>query len=123
MKLTNLEMLNSLNALNQISDKVYGKLGYAVARNIRKLANELVEFEQIRYDTFYKYATLNENNEYELKANTPAYQEFINEIHEIAMIVHKVDIYKIEPDIVIESELSAKEVNNLVFMIKDKGEE
>lgn len=123
MKLTNLEMLNYLNALNQISDKVYGKLGYAVARNIRKLANELVEFEQIRYETFYKYAILNSDNEYELKANTPAYQEFINEIHEIAMIVHKVDIYKIEPDIVIESELSAKEVNNLVFMIKDKGEE
>lgn len=123
MKLTNLEMLNYLNALNQISDKVYGKLGYAVARNIRKLANELVEFEQIRYETFYKYAILNSDNEYELKANTLAYQEFINEIHEIAMIVHKVDIYKIEPDIVIESELSAKEVNNLVFMIKDKGEE
>lgn len=123
MKLTNLEMLNYLEALNQISEKVYGKLGYAVARNLRKIANELVEFEQIRSDTFYKYATLNENDEYELKSNTKPYKDFMDEMHEIASIRHKVDIYKIEPDVVIQSGLNAKELNSLVFMIKDEGEE
>lgn len=122
MKLTNLEMLNYLEALNQISEKVYGKLGYAVARNLRKIANELIEFEQIRSDTFYKYAILNENNEYELKANTKPYKDFIDEMHEIASIHHKVDIYKVEPDLVIQSGLNAKELNSLVFMIKDEGD-
>lgn len=120
MKLTNLEMFNYLNALNNISDKVYGKLGYAVARNLRKITNELIEFEDMRLKIFYKYATLNKDNEYELQPNTESYQKFINEINEIAMISHKVDIYKIEPDLVIESNLSAKELNDLIFMIKDE---
>ena len=120
MKLTNLEMFNYLNALNNISDKVYGKLGYAVARNLRKITNELIEFEDMRLKIFYKYATLNKDNEYELQPNTEPYQKFINEINEIAMISHKVDIYKIEPDLVIESNLSAKELNDLIFMIKDE---
>ena len=120
MKLTNLEMFNYLNALDNISDKVYGKLGYAVARNLRKITNELIEFENMRLKIFCKYATLNENNEYELQPNTESYQKFINEINEIAMISHKVDIYKIEPDLVIESNLSAKELNDLIFMIKDE---
>ena len=120
MKLTNLEMFNYLNALDNISDKVYGKLGYAVARNLRKITNELIEFEDMRLKIFYKYATLNKDNEYELQPNTESYQKFINEINEIAMISHKVDIYKIEPDLVIESNLSAKELNDLIFMIKDE---
>ena len=119
MKLTNIEMSNHLNSLNQISSKVKGKLGYAVARNIRKISDELIEFENIRLEHIRKYGTVNENGECVIKKDTEEYHKFITDMQEFANISHDVDIFMINADIVMESDLTAEEMIKIEFMINE----
>ena len=119
MKLTNIEMSNHLNSLNQISNKAKGKLGYAVARNIRKISDELIEFENIRLEHIRKYGTANENGECVIKKDTEEYCKFITDMQEFANISHDVDIFMINADIVMESDLTAEEMIKIEFMINE----
>ena len=119
MKFTNIEMTNHLNSLNQISSKVKGKLGYAVARNIRKISNELIEFENIRLEHIRKYGTVNENGECVIKKDTEEYYKFITDMQEFANISHDVDIYSVDAEIVMESDLTAEEMVTIEFMINE----
>ena len=48
MKLTNQKMDECFIALNSIAERTNGKLGYAIARNIRKLSEELVEYQSLK---------------------------------------------------------------------------
>ena len=119
MKLTNIEMSTHLSSLNRISNKVRGKLGYAVARNIRKISEELIEFENIRLEHIRKYGTDNGNGECIIKKDTVEYNQFLTDMIEFANISHEVDIYVIEPDVIMESDLTAQEIGTLNFMIND----
>lgn len=119
MKLTNIEMSNYLNSLQQISNKVKGKLGYAVARNIRKISDELIEFENIRLEHIRKYGTDNGNGECVIKKDTEEYDKFLTDMQEYATISHDVDIYTVDAEIVMDSDLTADEMNMIYFMIKE----
>lgn len=119
MKLTNIEMSNCLNSLQQISNKVKGKLGYAVARNIRKISDELIEFENIRLEHIRKYGTDNGNGECVIKKDTSEYNQFLTDMQEYATISHDVDIYTVDAEIVMESDLTADEMNMIYFIIKE----
>ena len=123
MKLTNIEMNNILSNLGNISDKVTGKLAYAVARNMRKIGNEIVDFENIRNKLINKYGTLDENeNNYVIKVGTEEHKKFMEEISEYTSIEHDVDIYKVDKEEIFKSNLTAKEIINLDFMIEETDE-
>lgn len=119
MKLTNIEMSNHLNSLNQISNKAKGKLGYAVARNIRKISDELIEFETLRLEHIHKYGTDNGNGECVIKKNTEEYHKFITDMQEFANISHDVDIFMINAEFVMDSDLTAEEMIKIEFMINE----
>lgn len=119
MKLTNQNMIQYLESLNKISNKVYGKLGYAVARNMRKIHNELTDFNDMRLKYIQKYGSINEKGEYVLSINTNEYQNFVAELSPLLLIEHNVDIYKIDIDSIIISELTAQEIMELDFMIEE----
>ena len=119
MKLTNIEMSQHIKSLQQISNKVKGKLGYAVARNIRKISDELIEFENIRLEHIRKYGTDNGNGECVIKKDTQEYNQFLTDMQEYATISHDVDIYTVDAEIVMESDLTADEMNMIYFIIKE----
>lgn len=119
MKLTNIEMSNKLLYLNKVADKTKGKIAYAIARNIRKISNEVCEFEKIRNDLIAKYGTTDENGISTIKVNTDAYDKFLEEIKEYMYIEHDVDIYKINQEEIFKSELTANEIIWLDFMINE----
>lgn len=119
MQLKNIEMSNYLNALNQISNKVTGKLGYAVARNIRKISDEVFEFEKIKNELINKYGEDSDGQKV-IRLNTEPYQNFLDEIQEYKDIAHEVDIFMIDAYEVWKSDLTAKEIISLDFMINDE---
>lgn len=119
MKLTNIEMSNKLINLNDISDKVSGKLAYAVARNIRKISAEIIEFENIKNQLINKYGTADENGLSSVNVGTEGYEKFMDEIKEYTSIEHDIDIYKVSEDEIFKSDLNAKEIINLDFMIEE----
>ena len=122
MKLTNVTMNTYLNSLNKVSNKVNGKLAYYIARNIRKIHNELIEFENIRNDYIRKYGTVNENGDYFISVNSNEYENFLNFISEYASIEHEVDITTVSEKDFFNSNLNANEILELDFMIKEDTE-
>lgn len=118
MKLSNLEMSNYLSYLNKISNKVIGKLAYAVSKNMRKISNELIEFENIRNELIQKYGEKNDEGTFFIKSGSDAYEKFLNEISNYTDIEHEVDIFLIEPDCLYTSNLNANEMLQLDFMIE-----
>lgn len=119
MELTNIEMSNYLSSLRSISDKITGKLAYAVARNIRKISNELIEFDKVREEHIRKYGTKNDNGEYVIHKDTEAFDSFVKDMEEYAMISHDVDIYMVDAEDVFKSNLTADEILKLDFMIRE----
>lgn len=120
MKLTNIKMSNYLNSLQQISNKVKGKLGYAVARNIRKISDELIEFENIRLEHIRKYGTDNGNGECVIKKGSEEFNMFLTDMQEYVTIAHDVDIYMIDTEEIFKSDLTADEITNIDFMINEE---
>jgi len=120
MQLKNIEMSNYLSTLNQISNKVTGKFGYAVARNIRKISYEVLEFEKVKNELINKYGE-DLDGQKVIRLNTIAYKNFLNEIQEYKDITHEVDIFMIDADEVWKSDLTAQEIISLDFMINDTG--
>ena len=55
MKMTNAQMFDSLQVLTQVEEQ--GVLGYAIARNRRKLADELQEYLAKRDELLQEYGT------------------------------------------------------------------
>lgn len=117
MKLKNIEMSIYLNTLRGISDKVTGKLGYSVARNMRKLASELTEFEKTKNEYIFTHGLADENGGYSIEQNTDEYKEFLEFIQEYANIEHEVDIFVVDEEELMKSELTANEMLALDFMI------
>ena len=123
MKLTNVQMSNYLDALQAIAGKATGKLGYAVSRNMRKLANENVEFMQIKNELINKYGTeyVDESGECQIsiKVGTDGYSKFMEEIKEYCEITHDVDIYMIDETELYSSTLNANEMMSIDFMVEE----
>lgn len=119
-KLTNIEMSNHLMALKNISGKVSGKLAYAVSRNMRKLANEVFEFDEIRNKLINKYGEKNDDGIFAIKIGSDSYNKFIKEISEFTDIEHEVDIYSVKSEILYNSDLNADEMLQLDFMIEEE---
>lgn len=121
MKLTNKEMDEYLALLNDIAEKTTGKLGYGIARNIRKLSNELVEYNALKNKTIIKYGEKTENGNSSIKVGSEAYDKFLSEMEDVMNISHNVDIFLIPEGDVINSDLNGKEMLAIDFMIQ-KGE-
>ena len=119
MKITNIDMDKHLSFLNSISSKVTGKLAYAIARNIRKITSELIEYNEIRNNLIEKYGEVNDNGRYTISVGTEAFNKFVNDIGEYTLIEHEVDICEVDEETICNSSLTAEEMLQLDFMIKD----
>ena len=119
MILTNATMSLYLNSLTTISSKVKGKLAYCVARNIRKLSNELIEFEKIKNDYIMEHGTETDDGRYSIDLKSDEYKKFLEFIKEFLAIEHDVDIFMVSEEEIFSSDLTGDEILSLDFMIKN----
>lgn len=119
MELTNVKMTNYLESLYRISSKAKGKLGYAVARNIRKISDELVEYENLKNEYIRKHGEKTDNGDYVIHKDTDAFVSFLKDMQEFAFISHDVDIYMVNVEDIENSDLTADEILNIEFMITE----
>ena len=118
MNLTNEQADIYLSVLNSISNKVSGKLGYAVARNIRVLKESLSEYTDIKNKLITQYGE-SKDNTIELRTDNPNFAKFMADIKEYNHIEHDVNIMQIEPEEIYKSDLTADIISNIMFMIKE----
>lgn len=119
MKMSNRDMDDAVQSLTSIGEKVTGKLGYAVAKNLRKINNELIEYRDIKNRLIVEHGEKQENGNYILSVGTDKYYDYLKELDDYANIEHEVDIYKISSEEVITSSLNALEIAGIDFMIED----
>ena len=123
MKLTNAEMDINLQALQKISDKVTGMFAYAVARNMRKISEELVEYQELKNKAITKYGNLMEDGRYAIDVTTDAYKDYLEEMKDYSSIQHDVTIQTISKDVLLSSSLNANEILTIDFMIEEDNNE
>lgn len=119
MKLTNKKMDDHLSALVAVSERATGKLGYAIARNIRKLSEELTEYQSLKDKAIIKYGTTDENGQSRIQIGSPEYESYLEEMKEYMNIEHEVQIFAVTAEEVLNTDLNAKEMLAIDFMIQD----
>jgi hypothetical protein len=119
MKLKNIEMSNYLTALNSVANKVTGILAYGVARNIRKISNEVSEYDGIRNKTIEKYGEVGEDGFARIELGTEAYDKYIADMSEYDNIEHEVEIFMVSSSALAETTLNANEIMGIEFMIEE----
>ncbi len=120
MKLANNDMLLHLKSLKEITTKVNGKLAYAVAKNIRKLTEELYEFEMLKEKYIKEHGKPTENGYYSIDIGSEEYNGLLSYLYDYLDLESNVDIMTVSPETLFSSTLNADEILNLDFMIKDE---
>ena len=123
MKLTNQTMDEYLRALQTVSNKVTGKFGYAVARNMRNLSNELVEYRTLKDKTIKAFGVINEQGNYQIEIGTEAFEKYVEEMKQYTNIEHDVQLMMIGQNELLKSPLNANEILSVDFMVKEETDE
>ena len=114
MKMSNDKIFASVQILSTLEEK--GKLGYAIARNLRKLQDAGKEYFEKRDELIQKYGKPNGDtgNFTFTKKNADA---FNTELAEYAVIEHEVDIMTVNEDVFCSGSLTSQDMFNLDWMV------
>lgn len=117
MKFTNAQMFDSLVVLNQVEEK--GVLGFAIAQNRRKIADELKEYGLKREELLKKYGTETSPGQYNLDAE--AVQKFSAELRPFAEMTAEVAVRQITAEEFCSGELTSSQMYVLDWMVKEEA--
>ena len=120
MKLTNDLIYTGIQILQNVSEK--GKLGYACARNLRKLRDAGKEFLEKRDELVMKYGTLNEDGTLYMLPKEKV-KDFNDELSEYMNIEHEVDIMQVDEETFCSGTLDNKVMYDLYWMVKEQNDE
>lgn len=122
----NLELKGMLNETQPLLS-MNGKLGYAAARNSRKIQDALTEYLQKEAKLFEKYGEKekdkngNETGRLYLDANNTAFKEFVDELLPFLEIEHDVEIMCLKYEEVMDV-LTGEEMLAISWMLVDELE-
>ena len=115
MKFTNKDALNSYALMTGLNE--HGKLGFVIAKNMRKFESELQEYFRVRDEALQKYGTLNENGMYSIaEDNFTAYCE---EMNEYDGIVCDIPVTQVDEETFCSGGLGSKEMYILDWMVQE----
>jgi len=123
MKLSNIEMENKIQILTKFLPR-HDIIGYASARNIRRLKEASVEYNEIRNDLLNKYGTAESDEDGKptgrigLHVTSPEFKLFKRDIEPYAILEHEVTIFKIPYESVCEK-LTGSEILEIDWMLED----
>lgn len=118
MKMTNEQMYDRVVVLSALNEK--GKLGYAIARNRRKLENEIVEYSKLRSEALTKYGSpIEGTSTYVVSGeNRVKYNEELAQYNDIET---EVDVMQVSIDEFLSGNLDSNQMYALDWIV-DYGE-
>lgn len=119
LHMTNYEMDMHLDNLKAIADKkdLPGRLSYAIAKNMRKMKEELQEYLETKYDLIKKYGELKDDR-YQIVDNDKV-KAYAEEIQDIANMEQTLDLVMVAPGVFDSINISVDEILALEFMIEE----
>ncbi|MCD8208538.1 MAG: hypothetical protein LUD72_11415 [Bacteroidales bacterium] len=112
--MTNAEMVQAIDVMVGLSET--GKLGYAIARNLRLLKTEATEYIQLRSELFQKYGIQNGS---QWRIPPENIEEYIKELGDIPSIDHEVNVFKVSEEDFVSGSLTAAQMESLLWMVKE----
>lgn len=94
--------------LNAVASKCTGKLGFYVAKNIRKMNEELTEYNNSRNELIRKYGKKNGEN-IVIEPNSESFFKFLEEMKTYDEIETEFETIKFSSSLLEESNLNAQE--------------
>lgn len=115
MKFTNIDAFESLKVLNRLRES--GKLGYTIAKNRRKLNDELKEYIQQRDEIVVKYGKPLEDGSYTVPQEDA--QEYLAEINDLDNIEFDVSMLTVDVEAFTCGELTSQDMYILDWMVQE----
>lgn len=115
MKMNNEQMLNSLICLSHLEEK--GVLGFAIAKNRKKLAVEVQEYSQKRDELLQEYGTdIGEGRFQLLPENAAKFFEALKPFNELTV---DVPVMRVTPEVFCSGNLTTSMMETLDWMVED----
>ena len=110
--LTNGQMLESLSALAEANET--GKLGYAIAKNRRKIQGEIKEYLDVREQLLKKHGTLKGGDQYSFTPESA--EQFNRELEEYAKIETELELMAVPQEVFVSGGLTSRQMYALDWM-------
>lgn len=117
MILTNAQMFDSLLVLNQAEEK--GVLGFAIAQNRRKLAEELKEYANKRDELLQEYGTDEGEGKYRITPENVS--AFSAALRPFAEMTADVNVRQVSEEDFCSGSLTSSQMLMLEWMVKEGG--
>ena len=114
MLMSNDKIFSSVQVLSGLEEK--GKLGYAIARNLRKLNDAGKEYFEKRDELIRKYGKPNGNGGSYTFTEKNA-KAFNKELEEYAVIEHEVDVMTVSEEVFCSGTLTSQMMYDLDWMV------
>ena len=115
MRMTNAEGANCLSIMMNIQEK--GKLGFTIAKNMRKLNEEMKEYFAKRDDLIRKYGQHQDGDQYRIPPESV--QAFIDELKEYDDIAFDFDPQTISENDFCNGSLTSDQMYALYWMVSE----
>ncbi len=115
MILNNAKMMESLVVLVQAEET--GMLGYAIARNRQKLADEVREYSAKRDELLKKYGEDMGDGKFNLDPKNAA--AFLDELRPYSELEADVSVMQVAPEVFCGGSLTSSQMFTLGWMVKD----
>ena len=115
MKITNDQAYASYEIL--LSLKESGKLGFAIAKNTRKLESELKEFIEKRKELFLKYGSKNDDGSLAIETNR--IKDFLNDFDAYASMEFEFQPQLVDQETFCSGSLTSDQMYVLDWMVKE----
>ena len=114
MKMTNEQMLNSLTVLSRLEEK--GMLGFAIARNRKKLTEEVKEYAEKRDELLKEFGEDVGNGQFQLANDKVA--DFIEALKPYADLEVDVAVMTVSQDVFCSGDLTTSQMLALDWMVE-----
>lgn len=115
MKMTNEQMLNSLAVLSKLEET--GMLGFAIARNRKKLSEECKEYSEKRDELLKEFGTDVGNGQFQLTTDKVA--DFIEALKPYGELEFDVPVMTVSQDVFCSGSLTSSQMLILDWMVEE----
>lgn len=115
MKLTNEQMLNGISVLSKLEEK--GMLGFAIARNRKKLTEECKEYAEKRDELLKEFGTDIGNGQYQLVPEKIG--DFLAALKPYSELEVEVAVMTVSQDVFCSGSLTSSQMFALDWMVEE----
>lgn len=117
VKMTNAQALERMMAISSLDEK--GRLGYAIAKNRRKIQDEIAEYIKLHDEALQEYGIPSEKKAGQYTLTPDAIAKINAKLAEYAGIGCEVDILAVQPEELCSSSLTSKQMFDIDWMVVD----